>query len=208
MIADASLNQAGVFERAKALENHFRRSGLYTYSLDVNQNRDRRLDPIEDFVRNHRTGHCEYFAGALTLMLRSQGIPARMVVGYKGGDFNAVGNYYIVRQLHAHAWVEAFLPNDEVPEDERDTPEPLVFGCWLSLDPTPDAVDMLEDTLHAPEASAGDDGDLGRRRRSHRLVDRWRWNLARLLSGRPARNKACGHHDEQNAQTQDEASAR
>ena len=64
-----------------------------------------------------------------------------------------------------------------------------------------DAVDMLEDTLHAPEASAGDDGDLGRRRRSHGLVDRWRWNLARLFGGRPARNKACGHRDKQNAQT-------
>ena len=42
-------------------------------------------------------------------MLRSQNIPARMVIGFKGGEFNTVGNYYQVRQLHAHAWVEAFL---------------------------------------------------------------------------------------------------
>ena len=144
-IAQLSLEQASAFERSKALENHFRRSGIYTYSLDVNQNRNRRLDPIEDFVSNHHTGHCEYFAGALTLMLRSQGIPARMVVGYKGGEFNTVGNYYIVRQLHAHAWVEAFLTNDEVPEDERDMPEPLVHGCWLRLDPTPDVIEGTAD---------------------------------------------------------------
>jgi hypothetical protein len=78
-------------------------------------------------------------------MLRSQGIPARMVVGYRGGDFNAVGNYYIVRQLHAHAWVEAYLPLSEIPMDERDTAESLDYGCWLRLDPTPDTVEVTDD---------------------------------------------------------------
>jgi transglutaminase-like putative cysteine protease len=145
VIAQLSLESAGMFERCKALENHFTRSGIYRYSLNVNQNRNRVLDPIEDFVSNHHTGHCEYFAGALTLMLRSQGIPARMVVGYKGGEFNAVGQYYIVRQLHAHAWVEAFLPNEEIPEDEFDVTEFPEYGCWLRLDPTPDFVEATQD---------------------------------------------------------------
>ena len=142
-LADQNLTNAGAFERAKSLENHFRISGRYSYSLDVNKKRNRQLDPIEDFVANHRTGHCEYFASALTLMLRSQQIPARMVVGYKGGDLNTVGNYYIVRQLHAHAWVEAYLARDEIPEDEVDPVEDLRYGVWLRLDPTPSGMDVV-----------------------------------------------------------------
>jgi transglutaminase-like putative cysteine protease len=141
-LADAGVSESGPFEKAKVLENHFRRSGEYAYSLVINQNRNRNLDPFEDFVRNHRTGHCEYFAGALTLMLRSQGIPARMVVGFKGGEFNTVGNYYIVRELHAHAWVEAFLEAEEIPSDERDGVDFSRYGAWLRLDPTPGSIDI------------------------------------------------------------------
>lgn len=97
---------------------------------------------MEDFVVNHRTGHCEYFAGALTLMLRSQNIPARMVVGFKGGEYNTVGNYYIVRQLHAHAWVEAYLAEDDIPVDEWDVGESRENGAWLRLDPTPGGLEI------------------------------------------------------------------
>ena len=143
-IEAANLQDATHFEKAKALENHFRH-GRYTYSLDVNQNRNQQLDPIEDFVQNHRSGHCEYFAGALTCMLRSQGIPARMVVGYKGGEFNTVGDYYIVRQLHAHAWVEAYLTTDQIPDDELEGASATLLrnGATLRLDPTPDGVDVV-----------------------------------------------------------------
>ena len=149
-LADQNLTNAGAFERAKSLENHFRISGRYSYSLDLNKKRNPQLDPIEDFVANHRTGHCEYFASALTLMLRSQQIPARMVVGYKGGDLNTVGNYYIVRQLHAHAWVEAYLTRDEIPEDEVDPVEDLTHGVWLRLDPTPSGMDVVSSADRFP----------------------------------------------------------
>lgn len=142
VLADQGMENMGVFEKAKTLENHFRRTGEYFYSLDVNRNRNRNLDPIEDFVRNHKTGHCEFFAGALTLMLRSQGIPARMVVGFKGGEFNTVGSYYIVRELHAHAWVEAYLREEEIPLDEREELELSRNGAWLRLDPTPGGGDV------------------------------------------------------------------
>jgi hypothetical protein len=123
---------------------------MYTYSLERNQKRDRSLDPIEDFVQNHRRGHCEYFASALTLMLKSQGIPARMVVGYMGGDLNTVGDYYIVRQLHAHAWVEAYMSTEQIPPDELESNEELPLGAWLRLDPTPSGVGMLADTDRWP----------------------------------------------------------
>ena len=143
VLEDQDLTEAGMFEQAKALEAHFRTSRLYTYSLDGSQNRDLDLDPIEDFIANHRSGHCEYFASALTLMLRSRNIPARLVVGYRGGDFNTVGNYYIVRQLHAHAWVEAYLPPDAIPIDDRDLSDDYQHGAWLRLDPTPGDIDVV-----------------------------------------------------------------
>ncbi|MCP4189220.1 MAG: DUF3488 domain-containing transglutaminase family protein [Planctomycetaceae bacterium] len=145
VLAEQGQTEANAFFRAKALEEHFQISGQYSYSLDGSQERNPDLDPIEDFVANHRTGHCEYFASALTLMLRSQRIPARIVVGYKGGEFNTLGNYYIVRQLHAHAWVEAFLPAEEIPADELDPLDDYSQGAWLRLDPTPMGIDQVAD---------------------------------------------------------------
>ena len=123
---------------ARALRDHFLQPGVYNYTLDFSRVRRRRdLDPIEDFVAHHRSGHCQYFASALTMMLRSQGIPARIVVGFRGGEYNGLGDYYQVLQRHAHAWVEAYLPADEArdvsPPDAHLSP----LGGWLRLDPTP-----------------------------------------------------------------------
>jgi transglutaminase-like putative cysteine protease len=138
VISEAGMVEAGPLEQALTLERHFTESGLYRYSLNLNFQRDPRLDPIEDFVVNHRTGHCEYFASALVMMLRSRGIPARMILGYKGGDFNTIGDYYQVRQKHSHAWVEALLPAGVTPEWELAGP-PSAGGTWYRLDPTPDS---------------------------------------------------------------------
>lgn len=136
ILAQQNLTGAPALQRALALERHFHAPGEYRYSLNLNVPRQPQLDPIEDFVANHRTGHCEYFASALTLMLRSQNIPARLVVGYKGGNYNAVGRYYVVQQRHAHAWVEAWLPPEEVPPLEV-AGVPSDGGAWYRLDPTP-----------------------------------------------------------------------
>ena len=70
-------------------------------------------------------------------MLRSVGIPARLVVGFKGGEWNHLGHFYQVRQLHAHAWVEAYLPPDALPDDQFTAQEMWQRGGWLLLDPTP-----------------------------------------------------------------------
>lgn len=143
-LADRWIQKSGLPEedrlgRAYYLERQLAVSGEFQYSL-APQPRDDSVDPIEDFVANNRQGHCEYFATALTLMLRSQGIPARMVVGYKCDEWNSQGGYYQVRQLHAHTWVEAFLYYDQIPPR-------LLHGTdywpwkkehgWLRLDPTP-----------------------------------------------------------------------
>lgn len=90
----------------------------YTYSLDTPPGEGH---PLEVFIGQTKTGYCEYFASAMALMLRSQGVPARLVAGYLGGDYNSTGSYYLVRQLSAHTWVEAYI-------DGRG---------WLRLDPTP-----------------------------------------------------------------------
>jgi protein-glutamine gamma-glutamyltransferase len=133
--------------RARCLERKLAGSGQFQYSL-TGQDRDLGIDPIEDFITKHPQGHCEYFATALTLMLRSQGIPARMVSGFKcdHDDWNSAGGYYQVRQLHAHTWVEAYLPPDQLPANlvhgaaywsRHDERRSWVEGGWLRLDATP-----------------------------------------------------------------------
>jgi len=128
------------YQRALAIERQLRDSGQYHYSLE-GQKRDPALDPVEDFVTKNPRGHCEYFATALCLMLRSQGIPARVVIGYRTGEFNRVSEFYHVRQLHAHTWVEAYLAPEQIPvEMIKDRPSwGWLTGAWLRLDATPAA---------------------------------------------------------------------
>ena len=109
------------------LERYLARSGKYSYSLALPRH-DRDVDPVVDFLCNVRQGHCERFACGLTVMLRSEGIPARMVAGYRGVDNQGDGIYH-VRQSHAHAWVEALV--------ERPGPDGRLEHRWLTLDPTP-----------------------------------------------------------------------
>jgi hypothetical protein len=113
---------------ARALEEYLSRGGDYAHSFQLHS-QDLALDPVWDFLTNVRQGHCERFASALTLMLRSVGIPARVVKGYHGAESQGEG-LYLVRQSQAHSWVEALVPVPERGLDEFD---------WLSLDPSPDA---------------------------------------------------------------------
>lgn len=111
--------KASKLEKARRLESFLRDSQLFEYSLHPNVS-DRSVDPLEDFLANRRSGHCEYFASALALMLRAAGIPSRLVTGFKGGDWDQHSGRLIVLERHAHAWVEA-----------------LVDDGWQTLDPTP-----------------------------------------------------------------------
>jgi hypothetical protein len=140
-VAESGLPPQDRIGRAHFLEQKLT-TGRYQYSL-TGPERDPRLDPIEDFLTKHRQGHCEYFATALTLMLRSQGIPARLVVGYKCDEWNGVGNFFQVRQLHAHTWVEAYLRPEQIPAELKHGGDywPWSQGGWLRLDPTPAAAE-------------------------------------------------------------------
>jgi transglutaminase-like putative cysteine protease len=139
---DEILSAAGVSDQdayacATALERHLRVSGEYRYSLVAEEKTSPDRDPVVEFVNTTKTGHCEYFASALTLMLRTKGIPARMVLGYKGAEFNSVGEYYQVRELHTHTWVEAFLRTDQLPDTIPTPSGSDIAGVWLQLDGTP-----------------------------------------------------------------------
>ena len=114
---EATRYQTDPYIKAQLLLQHFH-SGEYAYSLSGPGETGH---PLEAFLSQTKTGFCEHFASAMTLMLRSVGVPARMVGGYLGGDYNASGAYYLVRQRSAHAWVEAYIDG---------------LG-WLRLDPTP-----------------------------------------------------------------------
>ena len=119
------------------LEDYLVSSSEFRYSLAPSPDRRLGVDPIEDFAANHKTGHCQYFASTMTMMLRSMGIPARIVLGFRPSDYNQIGNYFLVRQRHAHAWVEAYLPRQAMVEAGLDVPTCVTRSGWLRLDPTP-----------------------------------------------------------------------
>src|SRR5207237_8669027 len=81
-------------------------------------------DPLADFVFNVKQGHCEYFAAALAVMLRTQGIASRVVNGFLPGEYNETAGAYTVRQSDAHSWVEVYFPQT---------------NSWVTFDPTPSA---------------------------------------------------------------------
>ncbi len=106
---------ASPFEKAKALESWFRTR--FTYSLAADDNRQ----DLDSFLWSSQAGNCEYFASAMTLLLRQIGIPSRLAIGFLTTEWNEFGGFYEVRQSDAHAWVEAFFPD----------------RGWTTFDPTP-----------------------------------------------------------------------
>ena len=116
-------------DRARALERHLRTAYRYTTALPEHDV----PDPLAHFLFERRAGHCEYFASAMTVMLRSLRIPARVVTGFQSGIYNPVSGWYIVRASDAHSWVEAYLPR----------------RGWTTLDPTPPAADQPSASLWA-----------------------------------------------------------
>jgi hypothetical protein len=112
---------------AQLLADHLAHSGEYAYSLDLRRGGPE-LDPVLDFLQNVKQGHCERYAAALALMLRAQGVPARVVKGFRGAEHQG-GGQYVVRHSHAHSWVEAAVPRPGGPRNAFD---------WLVLDPTPE----------------------------------------------------------------------
>lgn len=105
---------------------------------------------VDEFLFDQKKGYCEHFSSAFVVLMRAAGIPSRVVTGYVGGTRNVFGDYWIVRQMDAHAWAEVWLP-------ERG---------WVRVDPTaavaPERIyDTLEDRLGAGAGALGGLPSLG-----------------------------------------------
>jgi protein-glutamine gamma-glutamyltransferase len=107
------------YDKAVAIETYLRTNFGYTLQLPRTVPRD----PLANFLFQRKTGHCEYFASSMAVMLRTLGIPSRIVNGFRTGEFNDLTSQYLVRASNAHSWVEAYFPG---------------YG-WISFDPTPAA---------------------------------------------------------------------
>jgi hypothetical protein len=107
------------FDKARAIENYLKTEFHYTLDLQPTDG-----DPLAEFLFKTREGHCEYFATAMVLMLRTLEIPARIVNGFQMGEYNELNDMYTVRESDAHSWVEAYFPHTD---------------SWIEFDPTPSA---------------------------------------------------------------------
>jgi transglutaminase-like putative cysteine protease len=104
------------YEITLLIERYLRRN--FTYSLEPPTGQY--FSPYAAFLFDHRTGYCQHFAGVMALLLRFNGIPARVAVGFTTGSADTAGTY-LVSTNNAHAWVEAYFPG---------------VG-WVNFDPTP-----------------------------------------------------------------------
>ncbi len=110
-------SSASNYDRALAVEQYLQTHFTYTLQLPRAVPRD----PLANFLFERKQGHCEYFASSMAVMLRSLGIPSRIVAGFRSGEFNDLTGQYVVRASNAHSWVEAYFPG----------------SGWISFDPTP-----------------------------------------------------------------------
>lgn len=117
------------YNKAKLIESYLQND--FGYSLEMKAGGD---EPLADFLFNIREGHCEYFATAMAIMLRTQGIATRVVNGFQQGEYNETADVYIIRQSDAHSWVEVYFPEE---------------NTWIPFDPTPFAGQFT------PTSSAG-----------------------------------------------------
>jgi protein-glutamine gamma-glutamyltransferase len=105
------------YDKAVAIESYLHEHYCYTLQLPSQTPKD----PVANFLFERKQGHCEYFASSMAIMLRTVGVPSRVVNGFRNGELNDLTGSYIVRARNAHAWVEAYIP---------------AVG-WTAFDPTP-----------------------------------------------------------------------
>jgi transglutaminase-like putative cysteine protease len=107
------------YDKVRAIENELKTRFGYTLNVTIKGS-----DPLAEFLFDAREGHCEYFATAMVIMLRTLGIPARIVNGFQMGEYNDINRLYTVRESDAHSWVEVYFPHS---------------SSWIEFDPTPAA---------------------------------------------------------------------
>ena len=130
LAARVTEGQATDADRAFAIEHWLRENGRYSDTPPPEREGDPR-PPVERFLLERTEGHCEYFASAMVVLLRSVGIPARLVNGFAGGRENAFGGFVELSRADAHAWVEV----------------PFERAGWVRFDPTPPDLRLRADAL-------------------------------------------------------------
>lgn len=123
------------YEKAKAVESYLQNNFGYTLQLKAGGEQ-----PLSDFLFNIREGHCEYFASAMAMMLRTQGVATRVVNGFQTGEFNQTANVFVVKQKDAHSWVEVYFPKE---------------NAWIPFDPTPFAGRTDDENASATNSITG-----------------------------------------------------
>jgi protein-glutamine gamma-glutamyltransferase len=122
------------------------RTGGYEYTLEPGLYGDNTAD---EFWFDRKAGFCEHIASSFVVLMRAMGVPARIVTGYQGGEFNEVDGYWVVRQSDAHAWAEVW---------QAGKPNGSTAGSWVRVDPTsavaPQRIDSLQ-RLTAPSSVFG-----------------------------------------------------
>ncbi len=123
LAAKITSSDTNAYDRATSIKRYLIDNMNYTLTLENGT----AGFPLEDFLFRNRAGHCEYFATAMVVLLREIGIPARIVNGFIGGEWNEYGNFFLVRESNAHSWVEVFFPEHG----------------WILFDPTPASDGLL-----------------------------------------------------------------
>jgi protein-glutamine gamma-glutamyltransferase len=136
---DIALLKASPYGRAYALAQRLKRHATtpYDYVMNVEhylqhgfryeEGPSPSAYPLETFLFKTRAGYCQQFAGSMALLLRMGGVPARVAAGFTPGSYNASTHQWVVSDINAHAWVEAWFPG---------------YG-WVRFDPTPAAAPAL-----------------------------------------------------------------
>ena len=111
-------------------------------------------DPVAAFLFQTKKGFCEHYASAFAVLMRLKGVPTRMVVGYRGGEFNSYGSFYMVSQSNAHAWDEVWMTSTR---------------RWVRVDPTA-IINAGTATALAANAGLSDNDDLSLNLGNHRFT--------------------------------------
>lgn len=179
------------YDQARAIEQYLRSSIVYDETVDAPPDD---VDIVDYLLFERQRGYCEYSATAMTVMLRSIGIPARVATGFYPGEYDQEQDGFVYRQNNAHAWTEVFFPQfgwiafeptsarpliesgpasdprqalpEFTPETEQDTPVPPT--PTLEASPAAGSEDPLAPVLPAPTPASGADDS------------RWLWTAAGL----------------------------
>lgn len=154
----AAASNGSVERYAQSVLEYFHRE-RFAYTLQPPQMPD--ADATDRFLFEHRRGFCEHYADAFVSLMRAAGIPARVVTGYQGGEYDAEGGFWQVRSKDAHAWAEVWLPERQ---------------AWRRYDPTAAvSADRIEQGVAAALPSGEAEGMIANTGRWNAWLDRSRF---------------------------------